>query len=360
VKRLALLLGLLLLVPATEASAKTPKCRAGHGLTIDGPLRIFGVAGKRDQFGNGGWTDYACLGRRGRALEVGADNDGGDDTDTVEGWAFGGERYLAVDSLHDAENGADLSYSVYDLRRRRLITALHPEFNDLDPRAFRVTARGALVTLNAGVVKVGRRRVSARGEFATDIALGAGTLYWTANGAARSAPLPGAAPDDLLDQPSSLDDGNACMRRPGATVARSPDVRVLRRDGRLLACGFLRRGTVTLPSDARVKIVEGRWLLAADAGAAQVFDMDANTGPLVAPGATAPLTGAGGALLFTGPAGELAVLAPGLAAPATLSPAGFSAPALGHDAAYWTAADGTPQRFALSPPAPPGRSPGGS
>jgi hypothetical protein len=354
VKRLACLLGLLLLLPAGSASA-APRCRSGQGLTIDGRLRIFGVPTKRDQFGNGGWEDFACLGRRGRALNVGADIEGGDGGVQVEGWAFGGGRYLAVDSLDDGENGGDVTYSVYDLRRRRLIATRHPRvFDDIDPRAFRVTARGELVTLYAGAVQVGSRRVSARGEYATDVALGAGTLYWTANGAARLAPLPGAAPDDLLDQPLFLDNRNACMRRPGATVARSPEARVLRRDGQLLACGFLRKGTVALPSDARVKIVEGRWLLATDAATTQVFDMDRNTGPLTAPGATAPLLGADGALPFTDAMGELAVQAPGMAAPATLSPPGFSAPAVGHDVVYWTAG-GAPQRFSFTPPALSGR-----
>jgi hypothetical protein len=365
-KRFALVL-FLLLVPATGAQA-APTCRAGQGLTIDGRLRIFAVRG------HGGWADYACLGRRGRGLHVGDDVSGGEDADTVEGWAFSG-RYLAVDNLHEGENDAALDYDVYDLRRRRLIAARQPAFDEGRPRAFGVSARGELITLNGGVVRVagprtvrfhghrvrvGGRRISAAGESATDIGQGAGTLYWTAGGAARSAPLPGAAPDDQLYQPPFLNHPNACMGSPGATVARSPFVRAFRSGGRLLACGvFAQIGALELPADARVKLAGDRWLLAADAASAQVLDMDKGVVAFTVPGASAPLLGADGTLLFTGAAGELAVQQPGMPAPATLSPPGFSAPALGHGVVYWTTG-GAPRRFALSSPAPPGRTPGGS
>ena len=360
VKRLLLvLLGVLVLGPAGRAAAAPPTCRSGQGLAIDGPLRIFGVPVRRDPFGNGGWQDYACLGRSGRALHVGDDIDGGDGYVDVEGWAFAGGRYLAVDTVDAGEEGGDLSYYVYDLRRRRLIAARHPVYDDIDPHAFRVTARGELVTLNAGVVRVGGRRVSARGELATDIGLGDGTLYWTAGGAARSLPLPGAAPDDRLDQPPFLDDRNACMRRAGATVARSASVRVARRAGQLFACGLERPGRLALAPDAQVTIAGDRWLLAADAAATQVLDLDGHAGPRTVPGATAPLLGRDGTLLFTDAAGGLAVQHPGMAAPAALSPPGFGAPALGDGVAYWTAG-GAPHRWSLSPPVPPSRSPVGS
>jgi hypothetical protein len=122
---------------------------------------------------------------------------------------------------------------------------------------------------------------------------------------------------------------------------------------------FAQIGALELPADARVKLAGDRWLLAADAASAQVLDMDKGVVAFTVPGASAPLLGADGTLLFTGAAGELAVQQPGMPAPATLSPPGFSAPALGHGVVYWTAG-GAPRRFALSSPAPPGRTPGGS
>jgi hypothetical protein len=320
---------------AAAAASAPVSCGSGTTLFVHGTTRIFSVPGrigaaKRKR----GSLEYACRGRHGTATRVGEDyavaRTGGDSSSY--GYAFGGARFVARSrSIDDPGTCGTHGFAAFNLKAGARLWS----DDGLDcglsfgtsGQDFRVLADGTLVypRVTNGIstfdnpvvaVKAGstqRVRLSSADVHhirTSDIAARGDLVYWTefpqstvpAQGdygapVARSASLgddrTGPEPVALQSTPAPRNTGR-CARRPGATVARTPLVRVVRRrtsGGHLVnvACRITRDTVVALPSGrlAEVRIAHERWVLARTAFAATVADV--KSGKVVASvSATAP------------------------------------------------------------------------
>lgn len=342
----------LLLAPA--AHAKRVRCDAGTTEFATGALRVFAIH-YRDVRGNvEGSHTFACLGARGRPVELG-DNDWGSITGDSDGGTpvlvFSGGRYLAVGHWESGEGGLeDAGYNVLDLRTRRLLTSISMgEVPDAEP-PLRLSANGdAILTDEHSVLLFtpGARKgvvLSTSPVDASGAAISGSTVYWTENGAPHASTLASAAAADTVDTtqtPVYADQGIACDRRSGTTVAHSWQVRILRRGAALSAC--LDRRTFGLPPNtllADVQIARERWVFTGTS----VIDLKARRTVIkLARPRSATLLG-DGTLAWIGDDGRLLAQSPGAAAPTVLSGAGAALSSSG-TTVYWTEA-GAPHAWA--------------
>ena len=267
--RALLVASLALLALAAPAQAAKVRCTSGATILIDGKLRVFAV--REDTRLQTGWTEWACLGHA-KPVHVSDDVDGGDGGISTWEYAYAGGRYLAVAATNEGENGADGSYTLWDLRTRRVVKVADATWVfDLDPQ-LRLDPRGDMVAIEEEhalevIPRHGPRRTLSHA--ARNLALAGTTAYWTEGGAAHSAPLGGpasTAPDDHVVR-LAIDGSSRCERRPGRTVARAPFVRVARHGRRLFACRILNRAAVPLPSHtapATLRITGDHWLFGVD------------------------------------------------------------------------------------------------
>jgi hypothetical protein len=351
-------------VPPGAAAKQRLTCSSGITTVLDGRLRIFGVP-FHDRYGTVGADEYACMGRSGRPMGIGfaSESQGTASSDTPI-VTFDGKRYIAVLATEDGEGGPDADYEVFDLRTGRRVTfaaALAGE----EPEPFRITAAGGLVSDDYGIQLVPRGH---RGDSRFIKPLGAGgeiaytgnTIYWTEKGIPHSAPAkaPATAPENRV---YDLRSRNAfrvtrghgrCESRRGTTIAASPHIRVLARNGRRLAC---RRASAKVHAlgprtgaAGELRIVRDRWLLSRTANGATVLDMrgDGTVVTAVDGAATSSTLTTDGTLAWIDADGRLlaqrprddtpAVLAEAAAVPTTLASSDTTI--------YWTAG-GLPQRW---------------
>jgi hypothetical protein len=252
--RRALALAALLALAAPAGAVEVPKrCDAGRTLFVSGRLRVFAVSYRDPAYW--GTDQYACLGHRGPPLRVGGTyDDYGVGTNATPAYVFAGGRYLASLDTGDSEGGPSAYYWVYDLRRGRHVAFENVPYSQRLP-TFRVAGGGRLVH---------RRQVAVRGH----------TVYWlTGAGEPRSERLAGPpAPANMpLSPVRAQRRPDACARARGRTVAASPSVRVLARDGRRFACRHGDPRLRPVRRRARLRIAHDRWLLVAR-GSAVVRD----------------------------------------------------------------------------------------
>jgi hypothetical protein len=265
---------------AAPAHAKV-RCTSGGTIMADGPLRVFELPLQTRL--EVGWTDWACLGRHGKPVQVSRDVDAGEGGVDTSEYAFAGGRYLAVASIDDGANGGDGSYAVWDLRTRRVVRSVGAAWDFDHFPDLRLSPHGDIVAVEEEnlleVIPLHGRRQTLSHD-AHDLALAGTTAYWTEGGVARSAALPGAAstaPDHHLARwyfkPESV-----CERTPGTSLLRTGLVRVARHGGRLFACRLRHRPVLALPSHlvaATLHAAHDRWLSGVDtcSHAAFVFDL---------------------------------------------------------------------------------------
>jgi hypothetical protein len=367
--RAAIVAGCLAAVAIAPSGAAKQRvtCSSGATIVLDGRLRIFGVP-FHDRYGTVGADEYACLGRSGRPLGIGfaSESQGTASSDTPI-VTFDGKRYLAALSTDDGEGGPSASYDVFDLRMRRRVTFAKAVAGE-EPEPFRVTAAGGLVTDDYGIQLIPRghrgdsRFIEPLGS-GGEIAYAANTIYWSDGGGAHSAPAKttaGMSENRVYDlrplNPFHVRRGHGrCESRRGTTIAASPHVRVLARDGLRFAC---RRGSSQAhglgPDAGELRIVGDRWLLSRTATGSTVLDMRGD-GTVVtqAGGATGASTlAANGTLAWLEGDGRLLSQRPSDAAPAVLAEAADAPTALASSDAtiYWSSA-GAPQSRSAARPA---------
>jgi hypothetical protein len=353
---------MLAMITSADAKARV-RCTSGRTVVQDGPLRLFGI-GEPNRYGPVRATLYACLGGVPRPTAVGSES-----TRLV---AFDGSRYLAtLDASTGGEGSGDSTYLVMDLRRHRLVTYANAVWdadaffgNALHP--FRVTTAGALVRDDYGIQVIRRgskgddRLIPAVGQ-GDEIAYVGDTVYWSDDAAARSTVIgtPAARPENRIYDLQLFNAAGLLSRRrggcaamPGITIAASPHVRVVARNGRRFACATGKAWRHALGPRAgatgELRIVHDRWLLSRRAAGAIVID--ARNGAVVTrvSGAITGSTLAGdGTFAWIEPGGRLVAKTPRATTPTVLAEA-TDAPAKlasSNRTIYWTAG-GAPARWA--------------
>jgi len=324
----------LAVCPAAEA-----KVACGDGTTafVDGRLRIFGIHYRTPD--ESGFEEYACLGRRTRPLYVGGvGSDSGVGSSVTPLYAHAG-RFLADYSQSDGEGGPSSHVTVVDLVRRRAVSFMNLACCEGVP-PLRLAPDGTVAVLAPGdgvlVKRPGRRARALSGQDARDLAMHAGTVYWTEDGQARSATLDGVAGGEALAlEPVRLRRrGGTCAAARGRTVVASGSVRVYDTPDGRLACRVGAGRPFGVAGSTPPRIVGDRWLLAFGEGGARV--LDSRTGRTVtrATSVSRATLLRDGTLAWIDFAGAVRVAAPGAAS--LMVGEGASGLAAARRAVYWT------------------------
>ena len=195
-------------------------------------------------------------------------------------------RYLASYSQSDSEGGPDADVRVVDLVRRRTVMFANLACCEWTP-ALRLARDGTVAVLSPGeglFVKRQDRRtrvLSGEGEGARDLAMHGGTVYWTEDGQARSAGVPGVAGAEatVLEPVRLRRRGGTCRAARGRTIVASGSVRVFETGDGRFACRVGGRRPFALAGSTPPRIAGDRWLLSFGEGSARV--VDARTGRTV-------------------------------------------------------------------------------
>ena len=353
------LLGLTVLAVLALCVPAQAKVGCGDGVRLfaEGRLQMFAVPWRsQDEWGA---DHYACWQGR-RPVAVGADySNTGTGSDHTLTYAHAG-RFLASYHQSDGEGGPSAHVSVVDLVRRRSVSFANVACCEWTP-ALRLASDGTLAVLSPGeglfVKAPGRRsRTLADEGAARDLAMFGGTVYWTEDGKARSARLPGVRGGEAhaLEPVRVRRRGGACAAAGGRTIAASGSVRVVERvarDGsaRRFACriGGQGRFAAGFTDEPAPRIVADRWVLARGERSARVVDSRSGEEVTTAGGEIAAATLLrDGTLAWLEEGGRLLAQRPG--SPAfVLAATGASELAAARRAVYWTR-DGVPERYPVA------------
>lgn len=201
--RAALLMtvALIVVIPAA-AQAKAPRCeaRTGKTLSTSPAFRVFSTSEKVK-----GDADavtirvYSCrLGSRSVKLLEKLNNtiDGGL---TPKKALLNGEKYTTI--IYAEETGVSAATDIfeYDLKTGKQVSAIARD--GYDPIEVVMTSAGgiAVIDFDKEIVAYDKNGAKAYGTGASALAVGASTIYWTAEGRASSIYLQGHPSGDLRD-----------------------------------------------------------------------------------------------------------------------------------------------------------------